>query len=271
MPLRRSQRRSPRSTRSLRKAKMPQRARTEKPKNMPAPGRRIEERLKREAEERAVWEQLAQESEAEKAELAAKLTQPPGRGRTGSAQPKVIELVERGEEAATKIDLDEAETRALIDQQLRDRGWEADTKSLRHAAGIRPAKGRNMAIAEWPTASGPADYALFVGTMLVGVVEAKRRRKNVSAAIDQSERYSTGFRPSADFAIRWRTLGRASCALRLRRQWPLLSEADRDRERHLVSGHPPRRQPSPRSCGLADARRARRVCWKSIRTPRPPR
>jgi type I restriction enzyme R subunit len=30
-----------------------------------------------------------------------------------------------------------------------------------------------MAIAEWPTATGPADYALFVGTTLVGVVEAK--------------------------------------------------------------------------------------------------
>ena len=103
-----------------------------------------------------------------------------------------MELVERGEEAATKIDLDEAETRALIDQQLRDRGWEADTKALRYSAGVRPAKGRNMAIAEWPTANGPADYALFVGTMLVGVVEAKRRRKNVSAAIDQAERYSVG-------------------------------------------------------------------------------
>ena len=30
-----------------------------------------------------------------------------------------------------------------------------------------------MAIAEWPTASGPADYALFIGTALVGVVEAE--------------------------------------------------------------------------------------------------
>ena len=83
----------------------------------------------------------------------------------------------RAEEAAKAIDLDEAETRALIDQQLRDRGWEADTKTLRYASGARPAKGRNMAIAEWPTASGPADYALFVGTQLVGVVEAKRRRQ----------------------------------------------------------------------------------------------
>lgn len=158
----------------------------------------IEERLKREAEERATWEQLAQESEAEKAAIVAKLA---SLQAEAEAAPRAafVEFLQRGEEAATKLDLDEAETRALIDQQLRDRGWETDTKTLRHGAGVRPAKGRNMAIAEWPTASGPADYALFVGTMLVGVVEAKRRRKNVSAAIDQAERYSVGIKESSDF------------------------------------------------------------------------
>jgi type I restriction enzyme, R subunit len=50
-----------------------------------------------------------------------------------------------------------------------------------------------MAIAEWPSESGPADYAVFVGLTCVGVIEAKRRRKNVSAAIDQAEHYSRGF------------------------------------------------------------------------------
>ena len=51
-----------------------------------------------------------------------------------------------------------------------------------------------MAIAEWPTKSGPADYALFVGTRCIGVVEAKRRNKNVSSHIDQAQRYAHGFR-----------------------------------------------------------------------------
>ncbi|WLR96577.1 type I restriction-modification system endonuclease [Shinella sumterensis] len=158
----------------------------------------VEERLKREAEERAAWEQLAQESAAEKEAIAAKLA---GLQAAAEAAPRVEvqELVERGEQAAAKIDLDESQTRALIDQQLRDRGWEADTKTLRYSGGVRPTKGRNMAIAEWPTASGPADYALFIGMMLVGVVEAKRRRKNVSAAIDQAERYSVGIKDSPDF------------------------------------------------------------------------
>lgn len=158
----------------------------------------VEERLKREAKERATWEQLAQETEAERAAIAAKLASLQIEAEAAPRE-EVIRLVERGEEAATKLELDEAETRALIDQQLRDRGWEAETKTLRHSAGVRPAKGRNMAIAEWPTAHGPADYALFVGTTLIGVVEAKRRRKNVSAAIDQSERYSVGLKDSADF------------------------------------------------------------------------
>ena len=67
-----------------------------------------------------------------------------------------------------------------------------------------------MAIAEWPTADGPADYALFVGTKLVGVVEAKRKRKNVSAAIDQAERYSTGSAQRRGRRVRRRAVGRAS-------------------------------------------------------------
>jgi type I restriction enzyme R subunit len=66
---------------------------------------------------------------------------------------------------------------------------------------VRPAKGRNLAIAEWPTASGPADYALFVGLTLVGVVEAKRKRKNVSSAIDQAERYSSGIGGRGDYSF----------------------------------------------------------------------
>ncbi|MEQ1938044.1 type I restriction-modification system endonuclease [Mesorhizobium sp. CN5-321] len=160
----------------------------------------VEERLKREAEERAAWEQLAQEIEAEKSAIAAKLASLQAEAEA-APRDELMKFLERGEEAAAKLDLDEAETRALIDQQLRDNGWEADTKTVRHSAGVRPAKGRNMAIAEWPTANGPVDYALFVGTTLVGVVEAKRKRKNISAAIDQSERYSVGIKDSSDFVL----------------------------------------------------------------------
>lgn len=83
----------------------------------------------------------------------------------------------------------EAETRKLIDEQLRKVGWEADTKNLRYANGTRPQNGRNIAIAEWKTNSevgenGYVDYALFVGEKLVGLIEAKASYKNIPAVLD---------------------------------------------------------------------------------------
>ena len=83
----------------------------------------------------------------------------------------------------------EAETRYMIDEQLRQGGGEANTQEIRYAKGVRPVKGRNMAIAEWPTDStvskkGYADYALFVGTKLVGIIEAKAEHNDISSVID---------------------------------------------------------------------------------------
>lgn len=143
-------------------------------------------------EERQVWEQLAQEIEREKNALLQRLMAL--QQRATAAPRQIAAFIAQGQDAAGEIDLDEVATRTLIDQQLRNRGWEVDSETLRYAAGARPVKGRNLAIAEWPTAHGPADYALFVGTTCVGVVEAKRRNKNVSTAIGQAQRYARGFR-----------------------------------------------------------------------------
>lgn len=94
----------------------------------------------------------------------------------------------------------EAETRYLIDEQLRKVGWEADTEKLRYSKGTRPAKGHNIAIAEWPTDStvgnkGYVDYALFVGTQLVATVEAKAIHKDIPSVIDyQCKDYSRNIR-----------------------------------------------------------------------------
>ena len=162
-----------------------------------------QEAAQREMAERALWEQLAQEAEAHKLRLAAELA---GLQATAAAEtPRTIALLqEQAETAARAIDLDEIATRTLIDQQLRDRGWMADSRALTYASGARPTNGRNMAIAEWPTATGPADYALFSGLTLLGVVEAKRQRKNVSAELGQSERYSKGIKEAAAAASgRW--------------------------------------------------------------------
>lgn len=102
-------------------------------------------------------------------------------------------LVSAANAAVEHVDLDEFDTRKLIDQQLRLAGWTVDTATLRYARGARPQKGKNLAIAEWPTANGPADYVLFIGLMPVAAVEAKRCNKNVSAYLQQAKRYSRGF------------------------------------------------------------------------------
>src|SRR5258705_303677 len=73
---------------------------------------------------------------------------------------------------AQQVELDEATTRILIDDQLRAAGWIVDSRSLRHAIGTRPQLGQAVAIAEWPTESGPVDYALFIDGRCVGVIEA---------------------------------------------------------------------------------------------------
>ena len=151
-----------------------------------------EERAEREREERALWEQLADEAEQAKLALASQLHTLQAAAEAAPPQATVA-LIAQAELAAAAIDIDEVSTRTLIDAHLRARGWEVDTQTLRYSAGVRPAKGRNMAIAEWPTKSGPADYALFVGTRCIAVVEAKRQNKNVSAFIDQAQRYARGF------------------------------------------------------------------------------
>lgn len=95
--------------------------------------------------------------------------------------------------ASQSVYLDEAQTRQLIDGQLRDAGWEVDTVHLRYGKGTRPERGRNLAIAEYPTTNGPADYVLFIGLMPIAVVEAKRKNVDVSALLQQAKRYSRGF------------------------------------------------------------------------------
>src|SRR6266540_2143662 len=149
-----------------------------------------EERARQERDERNLWEQLATEAEQAKSDLAAQLQAL--QAHAVQAPTQAATLIDKAEAAAAKLDIDEAATRTLIDAQLRARGWEVDTPTMRYSTGTRPVKGRNLAIAEWPTKSGPADYALFVGIQCIAVVEAKRKHKNVSATIDQAQRYARG-------------------------------------------------------------------------------
>ena len=136
------------------------------------------------AEERQAEELTKQaEQKASIAEAISKSERQKQAGKMASQRPK-----------------SEAETRYIIDEQLRQVGWEADTENLRYSKGTRPAKGHNMAIAEWPTnstvgQSGRVDYALFVDTKLIGVIEAKAIHKDIPSVIDyQGKEYPRNIR-----------------------------------------------------------------------------
>jgi type I restriction enzyme, R subunit len=105
------------------------------------------------------------------------------------AQPIQVQqaILLRAQVNVAKLVLDEDEIRILIDQQLVDLGWEADSVNLRYAMGVRPEVGRNMAIAEYSLSGKRVDYALFVGGRLLGVLEAKA--KNAVKAQVQTEFY----------------------------------------------------------------------------------
>jgi type I restriction enzyme, R subunit len=88
----------------------------------------------------------------------------------------------------------EAKARLEIDRKLQQAGWQIqDLKEL----NLGVASG--IAIREYPTDTGPVDYALFVNRQPVGVIEAKRDEagENLTATEQQTERYSTA-------TLKWR-------------------------------------------------------------------
>lgn len=148
------------------------------------------------AEQAALLKELA----AKEAIIAGLQEQVVQRFTVTPATPK--QRAKQARTAAAHLNLSEAETRYLIDEQLRQVGWEADSLNLNYASGTRPVKGRNLAIAEWPTdstvsTSGYADYALFVGDKLVGIIEAKRSAIDIPAVIDyQCKSYAQAVKES---------------------------------------------------------------------------
>ena len=102
----------------------------------------------------------------------------------------------KAQDVASRLHLNEDETREIIDQKLNEAGWEADTLSLDYRKGTRPEDGRNMAIAEWECFNPKngnktrADYVLFIGLKPVAVVEAKRFGNDVADDIRQAQEYS---------------------------------------------------------------------------------
>lgn len=139
------------------------------------------------------FEALIAEQEKKIAELSKQLAEV----TTTVSGTTQKERAKQSEKVSSMMNWTEAQTRCLIDEQLQKAGWEADTKNLRYSKGTRPVKGRNIAIAEWPTDSafyknGYADYAFFIGEKLVAVMDAKKASEDVASTIDvQVKDYAT--------------------------------------------------------------------------------
>ncbi len=158
----------------------------------------IKSLLAQSKEEKDLWEQLALESEKAKSEINEQLQKIQTQAEANPTATAATQQRASESPPVKWLEMDEAATRTLIDQQLRDAGWDADSTTLRYGLGTRPQKGRNLAIAEWPTETGRADYVLFIGLTPVATVEAKKGAKNVSEDIKQAKRYSGEFKFSDD-------------------------------------------------------------------------
>jgi len=88
----------------------------------------------------------------------------------------------------------EEQARLKIDDKLTQAGWAIqDMKQLNLGAAT------GVAVREYPTDTGPADYVLFVNRNAVGVIEAKKDSagENLTVVESQTERYATA-------SLKWR-------------------------------------------------------------------
>ncbi|MBN1654575.1 MAG: DEAD/DEAH box helicase family protein [Deltaproteobacteria bacterium] len=92
-----------------------------------------------------------------------------------------------------KGSISEATTRKeRIDPRLKEAGW----KVVPFVVGKPPSAYNRCAIEEYPTANGPADYALCVNGDILGVVEGKKLTLGPQEVLPQAARYSKGIAES---------------------------------------------------------------------------
>lgn len=81
----------------------------------------------------------------------------------------------------------EEQARVVIDEKLKQSGWTIqDMRQLNLTASL------GVVVREFPTSTGPVDYALFIEGKPVGVVEAKKSEagENITVVEGQSARYA---------------------------------------------------------------------------------
>ena len=82
----------------------------------------------------------------------------------------------------------EEKARQKIDPMLTQAGW-----SVQNREKMDFSRGLGVAVREFPTDTGPADYVLFTDRKPIGVIEAKAAEKGqtLSVVAEQSQRYAT--------------------------------------------------------------------------------
>lgn len=90
-------------------------------------------------------------------------------------------IVSEPEKVTRKKRIDTRLTSALLNWKIIPWKDDLDTSEL-----------QAHAVEEYPTASGPADYALFVQGKLLGIIEAKKLAVGAENVLEQAKRYSKG-------------------------------------------------------------------------------
>ena len=90
----------------------------------------------------------------------------------------------------------EAQARRRIDALLEASGWRVQDRGAIHLSA-----GSGVAVRELPTASGEADYGLFLGQELVGVVEAKKVGATLGGVEAQTLAYASQTLPGLQVPV----------------------------------------------------------------------
>ncbi len=80
----------------------------------------------------------------------------------------------------------EQKARQKIDADLEQAGWH-----VQNLNDFNPSVNPGVAVREYPTSSGSADYVLFINRKPVGVLEAKKEGNTLSQVHDQTTRYAS--------------------------------------------------------------------------------
>jgi type I restriction enzyme R subunit len=82
--------------------------------------------------------------------------------------------------------------RQIIDEKLVQAGW-----IVQNWRDLNLAAGRGIAVREFPTATGPVDYVLYIDRKAIGMIEAKAIGATLLSVETQMHRYQDGFAETA--------------------------------------------------------------------------